>query len=290
MPAEIPPAAPVAALPPPPPAAAAAPAAPVETAPALYWEDVPSGPRISKPSPRFSSDWITSHSIREALYGKPFLTEKEQVRAIKNLLSLQDIVDAELAADTSTTTIDTVPDNQGRDGYPDLMLCHTHTVAIPEPDDRKKLFGWNRRMQRKVVHHCFPLILEVKACIDRTMQDEKWQTRASDALAMAEEELYEYLQTCFMRDLCARSVIAMSAAGPYWRWIRVKREQIDLETLMIDTEKLQAMLRRFRAATIFSLGTKESDGEFTRLRDKGLIPIIEKHHWYKSTMVPNPQR
>ncbi len=193
-------------------------------------------------------------------------------------------------ADTSTTTIDTVPDNNGKDNYPDLMLCHTHTVATEEPNDPKKLNGWHRRMKRKVLHLCFPLILEVKGCLDRTLEDDEegLLEKASDALAVAEEELYDYLQICFTRDVCADSVIAMSAAGPYWRWIMVKRTQIDTSLLTV-TSKHRAFLTRFRAASIFILGTQESDDELTRLRDKGLIPILEKHHWYKPTLVPNPQ-
>ncbi|KAI0770576.1 hypothetical protein C8Q74DRAFT_1424512 [Fomes fomentarius] len=213
---------------------------------------------------------------------------EEQVRAIEALLSRRPQVHV-TAADTSTTTIDTVPDNQDKDGYLNLMLRHTHTAAIPEPNDRKKLFGWKRRMQCKVVHHSFPLILKVKPCLDCTLQEENFQARASDALAEAETELYEYLQTCFKRNACADPAIAMSAASPYWHWIKVKREQIVYGIVAAITQ-VEAMLKRFSNAPIFTLGTKQSDDELTRLRDKGLIPILEKHHWYKSTMVPNPQR
>lgn len=193
-------------------------------------------------------------------------------------------------ADTSATTIDTVPDSKGTNEFPDFMLCHTHTVETEEPEDAERVYGWNRRMKRKVLHLCFPLILEVKACPDRTMQGENLQARASSALGEAEEELYEYVQTCFTRDASADSVIAMSAAGPYWRWITVRREEVCPDIFTLLSKERYAFVQRFKKAKIFTLGTKKSDDELTKLRDFGLIPILETHHWYKSTLVSNAQQ
>ncbi|KAI0770574.1 hypothetical protein C8Q74DRAFT_1369718 [Fomes fomentarius] len=141
-----------ATLSPPPPAVAAAPAHSLDDAHVGYWEKVPSGPRISKPPPRLSKDWIASDTV----LSRAAVSDEEPADAT--------------AADTSTT-IDTVPDNNGKDDYPNLMLCHTHTISTEEPNDRKKLLGWNRRMKRK--------------------KDENLQERASDAFAVAEEELYD---------------------------------------------------------------------------------------------------
>ncbi|CDO71407.1 hypothetical protein BN946_scf184908.g165 [Trametes cinnabarina] len=134
--------------------------------------------------------------------------------------------------DASFATIGTVPDNKGRDEFPDLLVCHTHALIMPQPTTEAKIHGWER-------HHA----------------------------------------------------IAISAAGPYWRWIEVRREEVDEDVLNEDDlEKHKVFMKWFAKAHIYALGSDESDAELTRLRDEALIPILEQHPTYPSTMVSNPQR
>ncbi|KAI0715894.1 hypothetical protein C8T65DRAFT_642798 [Cerioporus squamosus] len=279
-----------------PPPAVAPPAPPIHGAPAAEGNNPAGRPqRTRKPPPEWPADWIEAERVRAILYPDGRLTAKEQIAALTNLVSraaiADDPSDANLA-DASFATIGTVPDNKGRDEFPDLLVCHTHALITPQPTTEAKIHGWERRMWCKVVHHCFPAIMEIKGGPPRSMHDPQVRLhRTERLLTEAEGDLFDYLCTAFARDLCADRAIAISAAGPYWRWIEVRREEVDEDVLNEDDlEKHKVFMKRFAKAHIYALGSDESDAELTRLRDEALIPILEQHPTYPSTMVSNPQR
>ena len=84
-------------------------------------------------------------------------------------------LDATLA-DASIVTAATVPDEKSGNYFPDLLLCHTHATGLDKPDAEDKVFGWERRMQLKVIHHCFPGIMEIKGCPSRSLRGSKLTT------------------------------------------------------------------------------------------------------------------
>ncbi|RDX43602.1 hypothetical protein OH76DRAFT_1487747 [Lentinus brumalis] len=252
-------------------------------------------PRRERKAPaQYPDGWIASEAVKAILNPDKPLTAEEQIRALKNLVkqaaaAAEDPRDAQLA-DASKVTMATVADDNGKDLFPDLLICHTHTAEMQEPESEDKVFGWDRRMRLKVLHHCFLGIMEIKGGPSRSLRGSKLNTRVRSLLARAEEELYEYVRICFTRDLCADSAIAISAAGPYWRWIQVERAEVEagiLETTAL-YDKARAFQDRFAQAPIWALGSDESDKELDRMRGEALIPIIEKHATYPSTMVPNP--
>ncbi|KAI0715900.1 hypothetical protein C8T65DRAFT_738337 [Cerioporus squamosus] len=215
--------------------------------------------RERKAPPSYPDSWMVSKDVKAILNPDKPLTEQEQLQALKNLLKC-----AIIAEDPS---------------------------EMQKPDTEDKVFSWDRRMRIKVLHHRFPGIMEIKGCPSRSLRGSKLNARIKNLLAQAGVELYEYVRTCFSRDLCADSAIAISAAGPYWRWIEVKRAEV--EAGILDTDELfakdRAFQMRFAAAPIWVLGSKESDEELNRLWREALIPLIERHATYPSMMVPNPQ-
>lgn len=192
----------------------------------------------------------------------------------------------------------TVPDSQGKELFPDMILCHSYAVEVPKPDNPDAVFSWERRARCKIRHQCFPLIMEIKSCPSRSLRGKKLEAKRDDLLGSAAGELYDYVLAYFTRDVCAKSVIIMAASGPYWQWTHVQRGEIVRgkipgrcePVLPMKSFKLKAtFLSKLKSAPIFELATDTSDTELTRLRDDFLIPLVEEHHRYPSTTVPNPQ-
>lgn len=278
--------------------------------------------RDTRPPPSYPKDFLTSFRAIAALTPNEVLAQEELDQALMNLAIISSLseqgsgswvslcihvmfivrpishADA-TEADTSTTTMGTVPDGQGQDMFPDFLLCHSYAVEVDQPDDENALFGWERRARCKVQHQCFPLIMEMKGCPARTLRGDELETSLNRLLADAAEEVHDYVQAYFSRDVCAKSVIAMVAAGPYWKWVLVERNEVGrkvprlglpVSTRADDRVLHSTFLRKLRKAPIFILSTNASDKELTRLRNDALIPLIEDHYRYPSTVVANPQR
>ncbi|CDO68802.1 hypothetical protein BN946_scf184805.g11 [Trametes cinnabarina] len=277
--------------------------------------------RVTRPPASYAKgEFITSERIRQTLYpppDAPALTPDEKHKALHDVAERSDQADRRdtglfaphLAPryqrmpdadtkpsdatifDASFNTETTNPDKDGKDSFPDFIISHTRTVTLPQPNDPDRKLGWMRRMQLKVVHQCFPVIVEIKGCPSRKISSEdEAKTSAQRRLVEAESELFTYLHDCFIRDLSAGAAIAISAAGPYWRWMEVKREDIQMafldENPIVDAD----FLHRFDTTAIYVLGTQESDEQLNRLRNEALIPILETHFAYPSTMVPSRPR
>lgn len=184
----------------------------------------------------------------------------------------------------------TVHDEEAKEHFPDMLASHIHAVEMEEPQDAEDVHGWRRRQGRKIRHHCFPIIEEIKPCPSHRLRGDELQKAILKRLMEAEGDLYEYVQAAFERDMCAESIILISAAGPYWRWIQVKCEEIATfgEERQRAVKMGEAYGDKFAHAEIWCLGEEESDRELTRLRDDALIPLLENHHNYATTMIPIP--
>ncbi|KAI0738292.1 hypothetical protein C8Q80DRAFT_1275810 [Daedaleopsis nitida] len=252
---------------------------------------------------RHYTDLIVSAEAREALEGPRGLTAQERERAIQNVVerehTAQNPMDADVGDESFDTTA-TVQDGKGKDFIPDIIVSHLCTVQKPEPEEQAAKFAWNLRLGQKLRHYCFPLHMEIKCCPSRGYSGhEDFQDRCVKLLEQAEGELYQYLRMYFAVDRCAKEVIAVSAAGQYWRWIAVKRQQVEeyfgsdaalggLYNKDSDDDAEEQFTEMFSAADINQIGTEDSDLELMELRQK-LLTIVEQHKRYKSTAIPNPQ-
>lgn len=97
-------------------------------------------------------------------------------------------------------------------------------------------------------------------------------------LTQAEDDLFQYSRVCFAHDLLMDSLVVVSAAGPYWRWILVKRA--DVAKKAADFQVQSQFLERFTNVLYRELGSEDSDKELNALLLDTLIPFLENHHTY----------
>ncbi|KAI0808309.1 hypothetical protein C8Q74DRAFT_1232636 [Fomes fomentarius] len=196
--------------------------------------------------------------------------------------------------DLSIATIQTIPDGKATEKEPDGVVCHICVIDVEEPlNDSNARFAWERRHGKKTNHMCFPAMLELKRSPSRPLRDGQLFTMREQLLRQAEMELQLYCSLQFARDQRASEVVAISGAGGWWRWVKFTRDEIppyplllayrnvelydeEAEEMYFDTYET-SFTEKFDAAEIHYMGSKESDAEWTRLREEGLIPILEAH-------------
>ncbi|PIL34858.1 hypothetical protein GSI_02645 [Ganoderma sinense ZZ0214-1] len=230
-----------------------------------------------QPPRRTPAEFLVSDEARAALNPERVLTTKQIEHGIQNYLSRK-----QLAAN------------------PMPRKRTPRQRPSPRPEDGKAVFGWERRARCKIWHQCFPLIMEIKRGPSRSLRGEKFEVKMASSFELAAKDLYSYLQSYFARDVCAQRVIAVVASGVYWKWGQVERNEIakatradknvpDRSLSNNEIELRSKFVSKLRAAPSFVLATEASDEELTRLRDDFLIPLIEEHYRYPSTIVPNLQ-
>ncbi|KAI0794623.1 hypothetical protein C8Q74DRAFT_1249797 [Fomes fomentarius] len=238
--------------------------------------------------------YLLTPATRKALSKQKEFTTEDKELAKTNVVNRQVIIESKeedaSAFDESFGTEMTAHDEEAKDHFPDMLVSHIHAVETEEPQDAEAVHGWRRRQGRKVRHHCFPIIEEIKPCPSHRLRGEALDKIRLERLDEAEKDLYNYAQAALERDMCAVSIILIAAAGPYWRWIEVGREEIASfgEERQWVVKKNRAYRKKFKKAAIWCLGEEDSDRELTRLRDDALIPLIENHHNYATTMIPIP--
>ncbi|KAI0715752.1 hypothetical protein C8T65DRAFT_694585 [Cerioporus squamosus] len=185
-------------------------------------------------------------------------------------------------------SVATQADRGAKDNYPDILVSHKQVVKMRKPRDAASLLSWLGRLKAQARHQCFPLIGELKRGPGRCLRDEDLKASILLLLNEAESELLYYVAVYFSCDPHASSVVAVSGAGGYWRWAVIRREHVPSVRLAsrmnlsaADMAELDAYNDKFTACFAeeewYYLGTPESDEEWTRLRDEGLIPILEAH-------------
>lgn len=195
--------------------------------------------------------------------------------------------------DMSIATIQTVPDGTATETEPDGVVCHICVVNVEEPpDDSDARFAWDRRHGMKTNHVCFPAMLELKRGPSRCLRGGGLSRMRQQLLAAAEDDLQLYCSLQFARDQHASEVVTISGAGGWWRWVKFTRKEIPPYPLLksfreqeldeISEEQYfekysSSFIKKFSAAAIHYLGSKESDAEWIRLREEGLIPVLEAH-------------
>ncbi|KIY45720.1 hypothetical protein FISHEDRAFT_76268 [Fistulina hepatica ATCC 64428] len=196
--------------------------------------------------------------------------------------------------DISAVTVEDQKDDEV-DRFPDVGLAHLVTSERPEPDpndDPKDHESWIRRAGHKVLHECYLSLGENKPGARNTGSGEDEDERdffIRRHLLQAEQDLYYYLSVYFHRDNVAKSVIAISAAGIFWRWREFTRDEIPPYDPLFDRcmpkneEQMdQGFLGKFELVPFVEICTPESDAEMTKLRNR-LKAMAENHPHYSCT-------
>lgn len=197
--------------------------------------------------------------------------------------------------DMSIASIQTVPEGKVTKTEPDGVVCHICVIDIREPpngSDADARFAWDKRHGRKTNHMCFPAMMELKRSPSRCLRGAALLFYTTQLLAEAEDELQLYCSLQFARDGRASEVVTISGAGGWWRWVKFTRDEIPPYHQLQDYRQDQldpvaseqyfhkyvvSYTQRFKRAKLRYMGSKESDAEWTRLRQNGLIPILEAH-------------
>ncbi|RDX57173.1 hypothetical protein OH76DRAFT_19936 [Lentinus brumalis] len=207
-------------------------------------------------------------------------------------------------AQISVRSAATVRDAKRNDNYPDIMASHLGVADQPEPQDPDSdaHASWAKRLGGHAYHECFLLIQEVKQNPSRSFRDTAYINARTFLLESAERDLFRYITLYFFIDKDAQSVVAVSAAGPEWRWAQFKRTEFPTTAVWIGgrdadhdyveggqedvDRKENAFMAKFRKRDVFYLGRESSDKEWTKLRDTALIPILRSH----PTVYPLPPK
>ncbi len=131
--------------------------------------------------------------------------------------------------------------------------------------------------------------MEGKRGPSRCARGETLTRAVENLLVRATDDLLVYSSVYFKSNKRASAVIGITSAGGYWRWAMIKRADVpsydhirgkawlegdDKEALRDHQERFHEL---FSGHPWYYIGEAESDAEWTRLRDEGLIPLLEAH-------------
>lgn len=188
-----------------------------------------------------------------------------------------------------SSSVATRADKDAKENLPDLLLGHKQVTKMRKPRDTASVLSWARRLGAQARHQCFPLIGEIKRGPSRCARGDDLKNSILFRLAEAESDLMYYAAVYFTRDPHPSSVIGVSGAGGYWRWATIQREDVPSVRLASRTDDLtekelaevedftSRFNKRFEGREWHYLGTPESDKAWTKLRNEGLIPILQAH-------------
>jgi hypothetical protein len=182
-----------------------------------------------------------------------------------------------LCEEYSNNSAATVPGHGAKDEEPDIVVNHVATVDLKMPTSQQSKRHYVHRAGKKVYHYCTALIAELKPAPSRSLTGEAHEAEVGSGLRAAQSDLLEYCAAYFECHPKEKSVIALAAAGPFWKWTLVYRKYV-LEWNWIVNEpagmkghEVARWHERFGNPP-FVLGTESSDEELTQLN---------KHHIYK---------
>jgi hypothetical protein len=123
--------------------------------------------------------------------------------------------------DYSNNSAATVPGGGAKDEEPDILVNHVATVDLKMPTSQQSKNHYIHRAGKKVYHYCTALIGELKPPPSRSLEGEAHESEVGAGLRAAQSDLLEYCAAYFECHPKAKSVIALAAAGPFWKWTLV---------------------------------------------------------------------
>lgn len=191
------------------------------------------------------------------------------------------------------------------------MISHiaagkTSTLRVSDPAQLTgaDLWAWKYFTYRggvKIYHRCIPFLGELKPGPSRPTfpsrdedpeeSDEDFEERASKFHANHDAEIERLIQKA-MDDLAGycftylnlnrtRSVVALAASGPFWRWAVVKYKDVgsySVTAKLLPPADNHKFLSLFHKRSHFGiLGTPESDAELTKM-NRRIARVLNDHH------------
>ncbi|KAF5372657.1 hypothetical protein D9615_009867 [Tricholomella constricta] len=162
-------------------------------------------------------------------------------------------------------------------GIPDIVLSHIASVELPKPITQEDELHYLHRAGLKVFHTCTGLVGELKAPPSRAFRNLEG---IPASILEAQNDLIEYCAIHFKRELKSESVVAFAAAGPFWRWAVIKKEdvpELDWLTKQPVAGQVNTFHRKFSGGKergYFVLGTPKSDAELTEISHNHIYPLV----------------
>lgn len=108
------------------------------------------------------------------------------------------------------------------------MLSYVGQRELPNPQSDREKIHYAHRDGVKVFHHCCALIAELKTAPPRFSTGVARQFSRNFHLLTAQGDLVEYCSAYFECNPHASSVVTFAAAGPFWKWSVIHRNDLPM--------------------------------------------------------------
>ncbi|KAG2037801.1 hypothetical protein BDR03DRAFT_1091620 [Suillus americanus] len=122
------------------------------------------------------------------------------------------------AGDISFTS--TVAEKDADSVVVDFVILHVTAVAQPQPVLKARYGGW------RITTASVSLLVEVKRFVSRSLAGEEQKVEILLRIVEASTDLVNQAAHVFLQDPNRNSVLAIAAAGPYWRSAKIHRTEV----------------------------------------------------------------
>ena len=177
----------------------------------------------------------------------------------------------------------TTPGGGAKDEEPDILVNHVATVNLKLPTCQQSRDHYVHRAGKKVYHYCTSLIGELKPAPSRSLKGADHATEVGTGLKAAQKDLCEYCAAYFKCHPKAKSVIALAAAGPFWKWALINPKHVPEWNWILNEPadpkgyKVANWNKRF-SEDYFVLGTESSDKELTKINEQHIYKMLSDGH------------
>ncbi|KAL0952292.1 hypothetical protein HGRIS_006582 [Hohenbuehelia grisea] len=173
-------------------------------------------------------------------------------------------------------------DKGGVHTIPDISVAHTIAKGL-RPDGLPR-----------IIHQCIIIIEEDKPAPSRNDTPANVRQAVDGHFAVAYQQLALYIAVYFEKDPAAKAILAIASTGPYWRWIKVHRNQVpslafmkkyahrmlDVEGVIdpddfTDSNLFSSFIALWEPRESYELGTPPSDTALENLRANEIVPLVQ---------------
>lgn len=162
-------------------------------------------------------------------------------------------------------------------------MNHVATINLKEPTCQQGMDHYVHRAGKKVYHYCTSLIGELKPAPSRSLKGGNHTVAVSFGLTAAQQDLCEYCAAYFECHPKAKSVIALAAAGPFWKWALIQRLDVPKWNWIVneaadpEDSRLADWDEKFSMDYLI-LGTESSDKELTKINEQHISKMLTDGH------------
>lgn len=114
----------------------------------------------------------------------------------------------------------TIPEKKAEQVVVDFVILNLMAVAQPQPELKTRYGGW------RITAASVGLLVEVKRFVSRSLTGQNQTAEILLRILEACSDLIEQAAHVFIQDPTANSVLAIAAAGPYWRSAVIRRTNV----------------------------------------------------------------